>query len=226
MKNDYQVIVIGGGHAGIEAALACARLGHRTLMLTLSIENIGKMPCNPSVGGPAKGIVVREIDALGGQMPITADRTALQFKMLNSAKGPGVLAYKAMMQEVCLHQQNLTVMAGMAVRLNVKDNKVTGVTLKDGSVITSDIVILTTGTYMAGLNMISAEVTPGGPDREETTNELSQSLRDAGLRTFRLKTGTPPRVLTASIDFSKTKLEPGTDAFLAFSETGAHPPVQ
>ena len=231
MKNDYQVIVIGGGHAGIEAALACARLGHRTLMLTLSIENIGKMPCNPSVGGPAKGIVVREIDALGGQMPITADRTALQFKMLNSAKGPGVralrvqsdkLAYKAMMQEVCLHQQNLTVMAGMAVRLNVQDSKVTGVTLKDGSIITSDIVILTTGTYMAGLNMISAEVTPGGPDREETTNELSQSLRDAGLRTFRLKTGTPLRVLTASIDFSKTKLEPGTDAFLAFSETTEH----
>ena len=132
MKNDYQVIVIGGGHAGIEAALACARLGHRTLMLTLSIENIGKMPCNPSVGGPAKGIVVREIDALGGQMPITADRTALQFKMLNSAKGPGVralrvqsdkLAYKAMMQEVCLHQQNLTVMAGMAVRLRDSDNR-------------------------------------------------------------------------------------------------------
>ena len=225
---DYEIIVLGGGHAGIEAALASARIGHKTLLLTLSIDNIGKMPCNPSVGGPAKGVVVREIDALGGQMPVTADATALQFKMLNTAKGPGVwalrvqsdkIAYKQMMQDVCLHQKNLTVLAAMAVRLNVENGEVRGVTLKDGSVITSRIVILTTGTYMAGVNMISSEVTPGGPDREETTNDLSQSLREAGLRTFRLKTGTPPRVLTSSIDFSKTKLEPGTDEFLRFSET-------
>jgi glucose-inhibited division protein A len=225
---DYEIIVLGGGHAGIEAALASARIGHKTLLLTLSIDNIGKMPCNPSVGGPAKGVVVREIDALGGQMPVTADATALQFKMLNTAKGPGVwalrvqsdkIAYKQMMQDVCLHQKNLTVLAAMAVRLNVENGEVRGITLKDGSVITSRIVILTTGTYMAGVNMISSEVTPGGPDREETTNDLSQSLREAGLRTFRLKTGTPPRVLTSSIDFSKTKLEPGTDEFLRFSET-------
>lgn len=229
--DNYEVIVIGGGHAGIEAALACARMHHKTLLLSLSIENIGKMPCNPSVGGPAKGIVVREIDALGGQMPITADKTALQFKMLNSAKGPGVralrvqsdkLAYKAMMQDVCLHQENLTVKADMAVRLNVEDGKATGVTLKDGSVINSQIVILTTGTYMAGLNMISSEVTPGGPDRETTTNDLSASLREAGLRTFRLKTGTPPRVLTKSIDFSKTEIEPGTNKFICFSDTTTH----
>lgn len=229
--NDFEVIVIGGGHAGIEAALACARKKHKTMLLTLSVDNIGKMPCNPSVGGPAKGIVVREIDALGGQMPITADQTALQFKLLNSAKGPGVralrvqsdkLAYKAMMKTVCMQQENLTVKEGMAVKLNVNNGTVTGVTLKDGSVITCDIVILTTGTYMAGLNMISAEVVKGGPDREETTEDLSQSLRDAGIQTFRLKTGTPPRVLTASIDFSKTKYEPGTDRFLAFSETTKH----
>ena len=188
---DFEIIVIGGGHAGIEAALAAARLKHKTLLLTLSIENIGKMPCNPSVGGPAKGIVVREIDALGGQMPITADRTALQFKMLNTAKGPGVralrvqsdkLAYKQYMQDVCLREANLTVKAGMAVRINVENSTVTGVTLKDGSVITCDAVVLTTGTYMAGLNMISSEVTPGGPDNEQTTNELSQSLRDNGDR--------------------------------------------
>lgn len=228
---DYEIIVIGGGHAGIEAALAAARLGHKTALLTLSIENIGKMPCNPSVGGPAKGIVVREIDALGGQMPITADRTALQFKMLNSAKGPGVralrvqsdkLAYKQYMQDVCTHTENLDVIAGMAVRLNVENSTVTGVTLKDGSVITSEIVIITTGTYMAGVNMISYEVTPGGPDNEQTTNDLSASLREAGLRTFRLKTGTPPRVLTKSIDFSKTTLEPGTDDFICFSDTTTH----
>ena len=225
---DYEIIVIGGGHAGIEAALASARLGKKTMLLTLSIGNIGKMPCNPSVGGPAKGIVVREIDALGGQMPITADATALQFKMLNSAKGPGVRAlrvqsdkieYGKMMQNVCLHQPNLTVKEGMAVQLCVKDGKAEGILLKDGSHITSEIIILTTGTYMAGVNMISSEVVPGGPDREETTENLSASLRDAGIRTFRLKTGTPPRVLTKSIDFSKTNYEPGTDAFLAFSDT-------
>ena len=226
--SDYEVIVVGGGHAGIEAALASARLGHKTMLLSLSIENIGKMPCNPSVGGPAKGVVVREIDALGGQMPITADRTALQFKMLNTAKGPGVralrvqsdkIAYGKMMQDVVTHQENLTVLAGTAEQLNTKNGKVTGITLSDGSVITSDIVILTTGTYMAGVNMISDEVVPGGPDRERTTGNLSASLREAGLATFRLKTGTPPRVLTKSIDFSKTEPEPGTKEFVAFSET-------
>ncbi len=224
---DYEIIVIGGGHAGIEAALASARLKKRTLLLTLSIANIGKMPCNPSVGGPAKGIVVREIDALGGQMGITADATALQFKMLNSAKGPGVralrvqsdkLAYGRMMQDVCLHQENLTVMEGMAVSMDTDRGTVSGITLKDGSKITCDILILTTGTYMAGVNMISDEVKPGGPDLEETTADLSASLRRAGLQTFRLKTGTPPRILTKSIDFSKTKYEPGTEGFLHFSE--------
>ena len=226
--NRFDIIVIGGGHAGIEAALAAARLKKKTMLLTLSIDNIGKMPCNPSVGGPAKGIVVREIDALGGQMPITADRTALQFKMLNSAKGPGVralrvqsdkLAYKKMMRDVCLAQENLTVMEGMAIRLNTLNGKVTGVTLKDGSFIAAEAVVMTTGTYMAGVNMISDEVKPGGPDLETTTEDLSASLREIGIRTFRLKTGTPPRVLTSSIDFSKTRYEPGTNAFLHFSET-------
>ena len=225
---DFDIIVIGGGHAGIEAALAAARLGKRTMLLTLSISNIGKMPCNPSVGGPAKGIVVREIDALGGQMPVTADATALQFKMLNSAKGPGVRAlrvqsdkieYSRMMQRVCLTQPNLTVKEGMAVRLCTVNDAVEGIDLKDGSHITAQIVIMTTGTYMAGVNMISSEVVPGGPDREETTEDLSASLREAGIRTFRLKTGTPPRVLTRSIDFSKTNYEPGTDAFITFSDT-------
>ena len=224
----FDIIVIGGGHAGIEASLAGARLGKKTMLLSLSVNNIGKMPCNPSVGGPAKGIIVREVDALGGQMPVTADATALQFKMLNSAKGPGVralrvqsdkLAYQRMMQKVCLSQENLTVLEGMAVRLNVKDGRVSGVTLSDGSFIPARAVVLTTGTYMAGITMISDDHVESGPDREKTTKDLSASLREAGLRTFRLKTDTPPRVLTKSIDFSKTKPEPGTDAFVRFSET-------
>jgi tRNA uridine 5-carboxymethylaminomethyl modification enzyme len=226
--SDFEIIVIGGGHAGIEAALAASRMHHRTCLLSLSIDNIGKMPCNPSVGGPAKGIVVREIDALGGQMPVTADRTALQFKMLNSAKGPGVralrvqsdkLEYKKMMQNICLHQPDLTVKEGMAVKINTNNGKVTGVTLADGSIISTEIIVLTTGTYMAGVNMISAEVREGGPDMEKTTPNLSQSLRDNGIETMRLKTGTPPRVLTSSIDFSKTSIQPGTPGFLHFSQT-------
>lgn len=224
----YDVIVVGGGHAGIEAALACARCNFSSALITLNKEFIGKMPCNPSVGGPAKGIVVKEIDALGGQMGISADATALQFKMLNTTKGPGVqslrvqsdkLAYSKMMKETCLNQDNLDVIEGVCVKVNAENHKIQGVTLIDGTFIPSKIVILTTGTYMSSLVMISSEVTPSGPDNEETTNELSQSLRDLGIETFRLKTGTPPRVKTASIDFTKAKYEPGTKDFVCFSTT-------
>ena len=197
------VIVVGGGHAGIEAALIAARLGCETALISLSLENIGKMPCNPSVGGPAKGIVVREIDALGGQMGITADQTALQFKMLNTTIGPGVqslrvqsdkLAYARQMQEEILHQEHLQLILGICTGILVENGKITGITMEDGQTIDARAVILTTGTYMSSSVMISSEVTPSGPDGEPTTNKLSESLRQAGLKTFRLKTGTPPRV--------------------------------
>lgn len=223
---DYDIIVIGAGHAGIEAGLAAARLGKKTALITINQETIGKMPCNPSVGGPAKGIVTREIDALGGQMGYVADKTALQFKMLNSAKGPGVralrvqsdkLAYSSMMKEICLKQENLTVIESLVERLIVEKQEARGVELQDGSVLLSRIVIMTTGTYMSGKNMISDDVKIGGPDLEPTTNQLSESLRQVGVRTFRLKTGTPPRIRTSTIDFSKTKLEPGTPGFYHFS---------
>lgn len=222
------VIVVGGGHAGIEAALIAARLGCETALISLSLENIGKMPCNPSVGGPAKGIVVREIDALGGQMGITADQTALQFKMLNTTKGPGVqslrvqsdkVAYAKRMQEEIQKQEHLQLILGLCTGITVDEGKVTGIRMEDGQRLQAKAVILTTGTYMSSSVMISSEVTPSGPDGEPTTNQLSESLREAGLRTFRLKTGTPPRVLTASIDFSKTTPQPGTDQFVAFSTT-------
>ena len=220
------VIVVGGGHAGIEAALITARLGCETALISLSLENIGKMPCNPSVGGPAKGIVVREIDALGGQMGITADETALQFKMLNTTKGPGVqslrvqsdkLAYARRMQEEILRQERLRLILGICTGILVENGKITGITMEDGQMLKARAVILTTGTYMSSSVMISSEVTPSGPDGEPTTNKLSESLRQTGLKTFRLKTGTPPRVLTESIDFSKTTPQPGTDQFVAFS---------
>ena len=223
---DYDIIVIGAGHAGIEAGLAAARLGKKTALITINQETIGKMPCNPSVGGPAKGIVTREIDALGGQMGYVADKTALQFKMLNSAKGPGVralrvqsdkLAYSSMMKEICLKQENLTVIESLVERLIVEKQEARGVELQDGSILLSRAVIMTTGTYMSGKNMISDDVKIGGPDLEPTTNQLSESLRQVGVRTFRLKTGTPPRIRTSTIDFSKTKLEPGTPGFYHFS---------
>lgn len=225
-EKKYEIIVVGAGHAGVEAALIAARCHHQTALITLSKENIAKMPCNPSVGGPAKGIVVREIDALGGQMGITADQTAIQIKMLNTAKGPGVqslrvqsdkLAYSKMMQEIIEEQENLECIEQQIQKINVKDEKITGVTCTDGTVFEAEIVILTTGTYMASSVMVSSNVTASGPDGEPTTFDLSQSLRDHGIKTFRLKTGTPARVLTSSIDFTKTEAQPGSDFFASFS---------
>lgn len=220
------VIVVGGGHAGIEAALACARMNKKTILYSLSIENIGKMPCNPSVGGPAKGIVVREIDALGGEMGKAADATAIQFKMLNTNKGPGVqclrvqsdkLQYAKYMQEKVCNTENLQVVEAMVERLVVKDNKVCGVELNDGTIQVAKAVILTTGTYMSGKILVGHTSTSSGPDNEPTTNNLSQSLRDLGISTFRLKTGTPARVYTNTIDFTKTEVQPGTNDFVSFS---------
>lgn len=220
------VIVVGGGHAGIEAALACARMNKKTILYSLSIENIGKMPCNPSVGGPAKGIVVREIDALGGEMGKAADATAIQFKMLNTNKGPGVqclrvqsdkLQYAKYMQEKVCNTKNLQVVEAMVERLVVKDNKVCGVELNDGTIQVAKAVILTTGTYMSGKILVGHTSISSGPDNEPTTNNLSQSLRDLGISTFRLKTGTPARVYTNTIDFTKTEVQPGTKDFVSFS---------
>jgi len=222
----FDIIVIGAGHAGVEAALAAARMGKKTAVITMNVNKTAMMPCNPSVGGPAKGIVVREIDALGGQMGITADKTALQFKMLNTNKGPGVqslrvqsdkLAYSEMMKECILNQENLTVIEAMVEKLLINQKVIEGVVLKDATIVNAKAVILTTGTYMSSKIMISDEVTESGPDNEPTTNTLSQSIRDAGFTTFRLKTGTPPRVKTASIDFSKTTIQPGDEKLQFFS---------
>ncbi|MFQ7470188.1 tRNA uridine-5-carboxymethylaminomethyl(34) synthesis enzyme MnmG [Amedibacillus dolichus] len=220
------VIVIGGGHAGVEAALACARMKKKTLLYSMNIDMIASMPCNPSVGGPAKGIVVREIDALGGEMGKAADATALQFKMLNTNKGPGVqclrvqsdkLAYKKYMQDVVLSCENLEVREMCVEKVLAENGKVKGVLQKDGHEEYSQVVIVTSGTYMSSCILVGHTSTPSGPDQEPTTNALSQSLRDLGITTFRLKTGTPARVKTSSIDFSKTEVQPGSDAFLAFS---------
>ncbi|MBQ6560032.1 MAG: tRNA uridine-5-carboxymethylaminomethyl(34) synthesis enzyme MnmG [Erysipelotrichaceae bacterium] len=223
----YDCVVVGAGHAGCEAALSLAHAGKETVLITIALNHIAKMPCNPSVGGPAKGIVVREIDALGGVMPKVADRTALQFKMLNTTKGPGVwsmrvqsdkLAYSRTMKDICMNTPHLTVIESIVEEVVCEDRSFKAVILEDGRRIDAKACILTTGTYMASTVMISSEVRPEGPDGDRTTSNLSESLRNLGIQLFRLKTGTPPRILTSTIDFSKTKYEPGSEEFLHFAE--------
>lgn len=224
----FDVLVIGAGHAGIEACMASVRMKKKTALITLNIDMAGSMPCNPSVGGPAKGIVVREIDALGGIMPIVADKTALQFKMLNTTKGPGVWslrvqsdkeAYKKMMKEILLNTEGLTVIEAACHSVIIEDGKATGIRLEDGRIIEAKTVILTTGTYMTSTILRGHSATSSGPEDQPTVNTLSESLRKAGIKTFRLKTGTPCRVLKDSIDFSKAEVQPGTNEFLSFSTT-------
>ena len=224
----FDVLVIGAGHAGIEACMASVRMKKKTALITLNIDMAGSMPCNPSVGGPAKGIVVREIDALGGIMPIVADKTALQFKMLNTTKGPGVWslrvqsdkeAYKKMMKEILLNTEGLTVIEAACHSVIIEDGKATGVRLEDGRIIEAKTVILTTGTYMTSTILRGHTATSSGPEDQPTVNTLSESLRMAGIKTFRLKTGTPCCVLKDSIDFSKAEVQPGTNEFLSFSTT-------
>lgn len=223
----FDAIVVGAGHAGIEAALSLAHAGKKTALVTISFKRIANMPCNPSIGGPAKGIVVREIDALGGVMPKVADKTALQCKMLNTTKGPGVWsmrvqsdkeAYGKMMNDICFNTENLTMYEDIVEEVICENKQFKKLRLQKKGELEAKVCILTTGTYMDSCTMISSEVKSEGPDNEPTTKNLSESLRKLGIELFRLKTGTPPRVKTSTIDFSKTKLEPGTNEFIRFSE--------
>lgn len=225
---NYEIIVVGGGHAGCEAAVASSRKGHKTLLVTGNINNIATMPCNPSIGGSAKGIIVREIDALGGVMGEVADKTLIQMKMLNYAKGPAVKSLRAQadkvtypkeMKKVLRSENNLTIKEGMVENLIVKDNTVCGIILENGENITSNIVILTTGTYLKSDILIGDTRTRSGPHDEKPSMHLSDNLKKYGFNILRLKTGTPPRIERSSIDFSKTKREDGDDKYYTFSHT-------
>ena len=222
----YDIIVVGGGHAGCEAAYSSAKKRKKTLLITSNINNIADMPCNPHIGGSAKGIVVREIDALGGIMGKIADKTHLQIKMLNSAKGPAVQSLRAQGDKIAYPKEmikelnsleNLTIMEAMVEDLIVDDKKVNGVVIENGKKIESKIVILTTGTYLKADVLVGNTRTRQGPHGEKPSQFLSDRLKEYGFEIKRLKTGTPQRIEKKSIDFSKLKEEPGDNKYLTFS---------
>ena len=226
MNNNYEIIVVGGGHAGCEAAHIAAFKGHKTALITMNIKNIADMPCNPSIGGTAKGIIVREIDALGGLMGRVADRSHFQIKMLNSGKGPAVRALRAQADKITYPQEmlkelqnteNLSLIEGMVEDLIVEENQVKGVILEDGTKYFCNAVILTTGTYLRGSILCGAEKHPGGPHGERRSESLSANMKKYGFTIQRLKTGTPQRIKKSSIDFTKMHPECGDDRYWTFS---------
>lgn len=222
----YDVIVIGAGHAGVEAGLAASRKGLKTLMLTINLDNIAFMPCNPSVGGPAKGIVVREVDALGGQMAKVIDKTHIQMRMLNTGKGPAVRALRAQADKVLYQQEmksvledepNLDILQGLVDELIIEDNEIRGVKTNIGTVYEGDAVIITTGTFLRGEIILGDLKYSSGPNHQIPSLALADQLKDLGFEIIRFKTGTPPRVNADSIDYSKTEIQPGDDFPRAFS---------
>lgn len=222
----YDVIVVGGGHAGCEAAYATAHLGWKTALITMNKKNIADMPCNPSIGGTAKGIIVREIDALGGLMGRVADRSHFQIKMLNQSKGPAVrslraqadkITYPKTMLEYLEKEENLTIVEAMVEDIKVENGKIKSIFLEDHTEIACEILILTTGTYLKGSILVGSEKTPGGPHGERRSNHLSDTLQENGFTIQRLKTGTPPRIAKDSIDFEKLKEENGDNTYYTFS---------
>ncbi|MBT2570966.1 tRNA uridine-5-carboxymethylaminomethyl(34) synthesis enzyme MnmG [Planococcus sp. ISL-110] len=221
----FDVIVVGAGHAGAEAALASARMGAKTLVLTMNLDMIAFMPCNPSIGGPAKGIVVREIDALGGAMGRVIDKTHIQMRMLNTAKGPAVRALRAQADKVLYQQEmkrlmeeepNLTLHQGIAEELVVEDDKIQGLITQVGGIYRANSVVITTGTFLRGEIIIGDLRYSSGPNNQQPSIKLAENLEKLGFETVRFKTGTPPRVNSNSIDYSKTEIQPGDDVPRAF----------
>ncbi|MEH6889578.1 tRNA uridine-5-carboxymethylaminomethyl(34) synthesis enzyme MnmG [Bacillus sp. JJ864] len=222
----YDVIVIGAGHAGCEAGLSAARMGAKTLMLTINLDMVAFMPCNPSVGGPAKGIVVREIDALGGEMGRNIDKTHIQMRMLNTGKGPAVRALRAQADKFAYQHElkktieetpNLTLRQAMVERLVVEDGVCKGVVTQTGAEYTAKTIVITTGTFLRGEIIVGNLKYSSGPNNQQPSVKLSEHLEELGFELVRFKTGTPPRVDSSTIDYSKTEIQPGDDTPRAFS---------
>src|SRR5690625_2488290 len=222
----YNIIINGEVHAGCEAAIATSRMGAKTLMLTLNLDMIAFMPCNPSLGGPAKGIVIREIDALGGVMGQVIDKTHIQMRMLNTGKGPAVRALRAQadkplyiqeMKNIIENEENLTIKQGMVERLIVEDGVCKGILTETKAAYYADSVIVTTGTFMRGKVLMGDLEYESGPNNQRVSIKLSEHLEELGLDLIRFKTGTPPRVNSHSIDYSKTEIQPGDDIEQGFS---------
>lgn len=223
---EFDVIVIGAGHAGCESALAAARMGCTTLLLTLNLDAVAYMPCNPSVGGPAKGHVVREIDALGGEMAKNIDKTHIQIRMLNTGKGPAVQAlraqadkylYQQKMKETIEAEPNLLLRQAMVEELIVENGVCCGVLTKTGAEYRSKTVVLTTGTYLRGRIILGDLSYESGPNNQQPSVRLSQHLEELGFELVRFKTGTPPRIHGNTVDYSKTEIQPGDEVPRAFS---------
>ncbi|WP_455675621.1 tRNA uridine-5-carboxymethylaminomethyl(34) synthesis enzyme MnmG [Pradoshia sp.] len=229
---EYDVIVIGAGHAGCEAGLAAARQGAKTLVLTINLDMVAFMPCNPSVGGPAKGIVVREIDALGGEMGRNIDKTHIQMRMLNTGKGPAVralraqadkFAYQNEMKKTLEDEKNLTLMQGMVDQLIIEEGECKGVITQTGAMYYSKAVVITTGTFLRGEIILGELKYSSGPNNQQPSIKLSEHLEELGFDLVRFKTGTPPRVNGETIDYDKTEIQPGDEVPRAFSyETTAY----
>ncbi len=226
IADKYDVIIIGAGHAGIESALAAARLGCKTLLTTLSLENLAMMPCNPSIGGSAKGHLVREVDALGGQMGIAADETCIQFRTLNTGKGPAVRAlraqadkkiYQAVMKGFCENIDGLDLKQLLIENILVENNKVVGVSCETGEIFLSSAVILASGTYLSGRIIIGENIFDGGPNGQRAAIKLSNSLKNLGIKLMRFKTGTPARVDGRTLDFERMEIQKGDDPPQNFS---------
>jgi len=223
---EYQVIVVGAGHAGIEAALATSRTGLKTLLITGNIETIAKPSCNPAIGGVGKGQIVREIDALGGEMALATDHTGIQFRMLNTGKGRAVWSpraqidrfkYSNYMKKVLFNQKNLTPVRGFVSEIIERNCRIKGVILSSGEKIESQCVILCPGTFLNGIIHIGEKTFPAGRMGEFSAKGISESLKNLGFEVKRLKTGTPPRISKSSIDFTKVKEQPGDKKIIPFS---------
>lgn len=222
----FDVVVIGAGHAGCEAALAAARMGCKTLLATLNMDNIAMMPCNPAVGGPAKGHLVREIDALGGEMGINTDKTCIQMRMLNTGKGPAVHAlraqadkkyYQIMMKETVENQPNLTVKQLLVDKIIVDQDAVCGIQIETGEIYDCRAIVIASGTYLRGKIILGENTYVGGPNGQRSAEKLSESLKELGVKLMRFKTGTPARVDSRTVDFSKMSIQPGDDETHNFS---------